>query len=172
MKRNYIGPLIFTIIVFLGTCVAIAGIYYLYSLRDPNIPRNADSQPPTVNIIQPRDTRGLTLASGQGLIVIAEGQAEGGVQRIEFLVDDMLVDQYIAATPGQSPQQSSFLWISSGIGVRQISVIAPEPITNGAFEQLMGKAILAPGQNMHHSMYLREPILSVIAVEIYYFLRR
>ncbi|MBL7161720.1 MAG: hypothetical protein ISS57_03865 [Anaerolineales bacterium] len=116
MPRRFSGPLLALVIVVGGllVCALVAGLVWFSS---------RSGEPPTVAILQPEEGS-LTLTSGQGLVLLAEGQAAGGVQRIEFLVDRELTQQHVPESLREEDVRATFPWFSSGIGVHELSVVA------------------------------------------------
>ena len=114
--RRFSGPILMFTIIAVGfiVIIGVAGLV-LFSTRQSN-------ELPTISILQPQRT--MTLRSGSGFVLLAEAQAEGGVQRIDFLVDGTVVEQRLAEASGETPLQASFPWFSSGIGVHELSVVA------------------------------------------------
>lgn len=78
--------------------------------------------PPTVAILEPE--KPLPLTSGQGFVLLAEGQSARGVQRIDFLVDGAVAQQRMAEARGEPTLQAAFPWFASALGPHTLSVIA------------------------------------------------
>ena len=76
-------------VVILGV---LAGIYYWF------IP--ASGPVPSVQILQP--AQALEIESGQAVVVVARGESNNGIQRIDFFVDDIPVNQQLSGQPQQA----------------------------------------------------------------------
>ena len=113
-KRRFSGPLIFLLILAGGVLITAigVGVFYLF---------NQTSQP-SINIVQPQDK--VIIHSGQALMLVAEAQAQSGVQRVEFYVDDLLQVQQSTGGGFVETYQAAFPWYSSQFGVHKISDVA------------------------------------------------
>lgn len=114
-KRFLSGPMIFFVIFAGGGLLLALMVGGLLLLRQ-------SSQVPTVAIVEP--TSPPALVSGQGIMVVAEGQAQAGVQRIELYINDVLQSQQAAPPGADSSFQATFPWFSSRTGIQNLSVIA------------------------------------------------
>jgi hypothetical protein len=97
-------------IIIVGTLV---GIYWFTPLGKPV---------PTVQILQPAQT--LEIESGQAVVLVARGKSNNGVQRIEFLVNGIPVNQQSSGQPKQETLDVVFPWFCSQLGSHNLSVIA------------------------------------------------
>ena len=113
-KRKFTGPSAFFAIIAGGILLlslVLGGMWFL---------KNGESA--TVVITQPSMSQ--TLTSGQGMMLVAEGRAEQGVQRIEFYVNDILESQQIAQKGKEDVFQAAFPWFGSQTGIQKLSMIA------------------------------------------------
>jgi len=115
LRRPQTGPLIFVAIVATGGLLLVIGLGIMFFFRQT-------AAVPDISILQPSGDTILT--SGQGVMVIAEGQAPSGVQRIEFYVNDSLVSQHTTSQGTEEAIQAAFPWFSNRTGIQKISVIA------------------------------------------------
>ncbi|MCJ7434618.1 MAG: hypothetical protein MUO77_14120, partial [Anaerolineales bacterium] len=97
-------------IVFVG---GIAGLWYFFY-------GGGNGTLPVVQLVQPNET--VTLASGQGLIVIARGQFSLGIDQIDLYVDGELLDSVSAN--GKSQAEVSFPWFATKVGFHELRVVA------------------------------------------------
>ena len=122
MKRKHIGPLIFVLILLIGLIFVVIEIGVLYSMQGGSTPLSFFGQPPSVNIFHPQDER--VIISGEGLMLAAIAQSDDGLQRVDFLVDGVVEQQYLSDPAGASIIDAIFPWFSSNTGVHQLSVVA------------------------------------------------
>lgn len=88
------------------------GIWYLFS--EPS-----GGALPIVQFIQPKASHAIY--SGQGLVLIVEGQSEAGLDRIELFVDGQL--ERSASAFGELTFQAVVPWFGSALGNHEISAI-------------------------------------------------
>jgi hypothetical protein len=107
--------LIFIGMIFVGVIVlgGSLGIYWFTPLL---------KTPPSVRIIQPDQT--LEIESGQAVVLVARGESSNGINYINFLVNDIPLDQKISSQPKQETLEAVFPWFSSQPGIHKLSVVA------------------------------------------------
>ena len=122
MKRKHAGPLIFLLIVIIGLVFVVIEIGFLIFLQRGNSPLALLGQPPTISIMHPLGDR--VIDSGDGIMLAAEAVSESGLQRVDFLVDGNVEQQYIVNPVGATTGNVFFPWFGSTTGVHQLSVVA------------------------------------------------
>ncbi len=122
MRRNYLGPLIFVVILIFGLIAALILVLLMSTLKQGSTPMSFFSEPPRIAIIQPAED--VVIDSGQGLMVVVEAQSEVGLAKVDFLVDGELEQQYLSITPGGTSLQTVFPWFGSNTGWHQLDVLA------------------------------------------------
>jgi len=105
----FVGMIIVGVIVLGGSL----GIYWFTPLLKPL---------PSVRIIQPDQT--LEIESGQAVVLVARGESINGINYINFLVNDIPLDQEISSQPKQETLEAVFPWFSSQPGIHKLSVVA------------------------------------------------
>jgi len=113
-RRRFSGPLIFLLVLAGGALIVAIGagvVYYLNQSTQPNI-----------SIVQPQDK--VIIHSGQGLMLVAEAQAQKGVQRVDFYINDLLQVQQSTEEGFVDTYRAAFPWYSSQVGVHKISAVA------------------------------------------------
>lgn len=112
MNRKFTVTCLVVVLIGLILAGSAAGLWYVFYGR-------GGGEPPILRLIQPQVS--LSIHSGQGLVVIVEGQSAQGLDRIEFLVDGKM--EYSAPASGQSQFQAVFPWFSTTLGDHQISAV-------------------------------------------------
>ncbi|MCD4673849.1 MAG: hypothetical protein K8R77_14395 [Anaerolineaceae bacterium] len=93
--------------------LGVVGIYLFTPLGKPV---------PTVEILQPTEAVGIQ--AGQGIVLTARGAARNGVQYINFLVNDIPVDQRSSGSAQPQTMDAAFTWFSGQPGIHKLSVIS------------------------------------------------
>lgn len=122
MKRKNLGSLIFLLIVIIGLIFVVIEIGLLYVLRGGSSPLALLGQPPTISIEHPQGDR--VINSGEGLMLASAAVSESGLQRVDFLVDGNVEQQYFVDPFGATSSDVFFPWFGSTTGVHQLSVVA------------------------------------------------
>jgi len=114
-KRRFSGPVILFVIIAGGgflLVLMLGGMLIFYQA----------SQSPAVVIVQPSEPP--ILLSGQGVVLVAEGNSRNGVSRIEFFINDALHSQQNNPKGSEETFKVAFSWFSSPTGIQKLSVIA------------------------------------------------
>lgn len=122
MKRKNAGPLIFLVIVIIGLIFVVIEIGFLYSLKGGGSPLAMFGQPPTIRILHPQGDR--VINSGEGFMLAAVALSDSGLQRVDFIVDGDVEQQYIVNPAGVVTSDAFFPWFGSMTGKHQLSVVA------------------------------------------------
>ncbi|MFC2025888.1 CARDB domain-containing protein [Chloroflexota bacterium] len=102
-------------VVFLGAIIlsCLLGVYWYTPLFNPL---------PTIRIIQPGQT--LEIEAGQVVVLIAQGDSSNGIDYINFLENDIPINQHKSDQSQQESLDVVFPWYSSQPGIHKLSVIA------------------------------------------------
>ncbi|MCJ7624098.1 MAG: Ig-like domain-containing protein, partial [Anaerolineaceae bacterium] len=100
-----------------GIIVVVAGVVWGVMWLLSN-----QGEPPVVSIILPAES--VTLSSGQGVALFVAAQAPGGIERIDFFVNNQLENTAPAPGEGDMEMDTAFPWLSSATGIHKLSVIA------------------------------------------------
>ncbi|MBM3179591.1 MAG: hypothetical protein FJZ86_04480 [Chloroflexi bacterium] len=112
----------FVLILALLICLlAIAAGIWMYS-TGMGMPFDVASPPPVIRIAQPAD--GSLVASGQGIALAAEAIADGGLSRVDFLVDGQVAQQYVPTSAEIKFDTPVFIWFGVRPGWHTLSVVA------------------------------------------------
>lgn len=120
MNPKLIRSLIF-IFVLLICLIAIAAGIWMYS-TGKGMPFDVASLPPVIRIASPAD--GSLIASGQGVALAADVSADGGLSRVDFLVDGQVAQQYVPTSPDIKFDTPVFIWFGVRPGWHTLSVVA------------------------------------------------
>lgn len=77
---------------------------------------------PSVLILEPKGE--VSLYSGQGVYVTALGLATEGVARIEFALEDQVLETHEQVGANEPAFSTHFVWFSSAVGQQTLSIIA------------------------------------------------
>ena len=102
------------VLAVVGLCLAVTGIGAWYFFGGSSL-----GAAPIVRLTQP--ATGLTINSGQGLVVIVDGESAIGLERVDFTVDGQ--PAYTARAFGVTRFQAAYPWFAGALGDNQISAV-------------------------------------------------
>lgn len=129
MKNRYFRSILLIAAALICLFFLLAGALTLYALQTNRIrpPALISGSVPTIQIASPAD--GIVISSGEGLVIASVAFSETGLSRVEFRVDDVIVQEKNLSTVSGQAEQIAFPWFASQTGWRKISIVAYD--TNG-----------------------------------------
>jgi len=114
-KKPGISPFLFIGLGFL-LFIAVTGYFLITFLNDTILSK------PEVSILQPTSPQVIPL--GDGYLLVTYAKSDQGLHRVEFYMDQVLINQQIPPSDSAQEMLAQFAWLPQAIGAYDLSFIA------------------------------------------------
>jgi len=134
-KKSGISPFLFLGLGFL-LFIVVASYFLITFLNDTILSK------PEIDILQPTSPQAIPL--GDGFLLVTYAKSKQGLHRVEFYMDQVLINQQIPPSDSAQEMLAQFAWLPQAIGAYDLSFIAYDMQNNPSERASIPVAVIAP----------------------------